>query len=74
MNNLLISHHIHVPGRVPSIANVTVITVINTLSANGSMIVPNNVFILYFLAIWPSNFIITTVRKKVSFSIQPTAY
>lgn len=51
MNNLLINHHIYVPGKVPSIANVTVITVINTLSANGSIIVPNSVFILYFLAI-----------------------
>lgn len=38
-------------------ANVTVITVINTLSASGSIMVPSSVFMLYFLAIWPSSFV-----------------
>jgi hypothetical protein len=36
-------------------ANVTVSIVINVLSARGSMILPTKVFMLYRLAIHPSN-------------------
>lgn len=41
---------------MPSIASVTVITVMSTLSAKGSIIVPSKLFMLYFLAICPSNY------------------